>query len=76
MDFTTTMPPNLVVMAQQIQALIANVQELKKHNEDLKQRVHSKGTIRHNYSLIAMTMTMKPIVQEIVEEKLLSTSHS
>ena len=76
MDSTTTMPPNLVVMAQQIQALTTNVQELKKHNEDLKQRVHSKGTIRHNYCLIAMTMTMKPIVQEIVEEKLLSTSHS
>ena len=44
MDSTTTAPPNPVVMAQQIQALTANVQELKKQNEDLKQRVHSKGT--------------------------------
>ena len=44
MDSTTTMPPNLVVMAQQIQVLTANVQELKTQNEDLKQRVRSKGT--------------------------------
>ena len=43
MDSTTTASPNLVVMAQQIQALTANVQELKKQNEDLKRRVHSKG---------------------------------
>ena len=32
-----------MVMAQQIQALIANVQELKKQNEDMKQRVCSEG---------------------------------
>ena len=30
MDSTTTAPLNSVVMAQQIQALIANMQELKK----------------------------------------------
>ena len=44
MDSTTIAPPDLVVMAQQIQALTANVHELKKQNEDLKQRVHSEGT--------------------------------
>ena len=44
MDFTTTTPQNPVVMAQQIQALTANVQELKKQNEDLKRRMGSKGT--------------------------------
>ena len=44
MDSTTTVSPNPVVMAQQIQALTANVQELKKQNEDLKWRVRSKGT--------------------------------
>ena len=44
MDSTTTTSLKPVVMAQQIQTLIANVQELKKQNEDLKQRVCSKGT--------------------------------
>ena len=44
MDSTTTTPPDLVVIAQQIQALTANVQELKKQNEDLKRRVRPKGT--------------------------------
>ena len=43
MDSTTTASPDPVV-AQQIQALTTNVQELKKQNEDLKRRVHSKGT--------------------------------
>lgn len=37
MDSTTIAPPDPVVMAQQIQALTANVQELIKQNEDLKQ---------------------------------------
>ena len=52
MDSTTTAPSNPVVMAQQIQALIANVQELMKQNEDLKWKVHLEGTStsqsRHN----------------------------
>ena len=43
MDSTTTAPPKLVVMAQQIQALTTNVQELKKQNEDLKQSVRLEG---------------------------------
>ena len=37
MELTTTASLDLVVMAQQIQALTANVQELIKQNEDLKQ---------------------------------------
>ena len=44
MDSTTIAPPYPVVMAQQIQALIANVQEFKKQNEDLKRRVCLDGT--------------------------------
>ena len=44
MDSTTTAPPDLVVIAQQIQALTANVQELMKQNEDLKRKAHPKGT--------------------------------
>ena len=44
MDSTTTAPPDLVVMAQQIQALTANVQELMKQNKDLKRKVHPEGT--------------------------------
>ena len=38
MDLASTTSPNLVVMAQQIQALTANVQELMKHNKELKQK--------------------------------------
>ena len=44
MDSTTIVPPDLVVMAQQIQALMTNVQELMKQNEDLKWWVHPEGT--------------------------------
>ena len=44
MDSTTNAPPDLAVMAEQIQALIANVQELMKQNEDLKRIVCPKGT--------------------------------
>ena len=44
MDSTTTALLDLVVMAQQIQALTANVQELMKQNEDLKQQMRPKGT--------------------------------
>ncbi|XP_075663048.1 uncharacterized protein LOC142632553 [Castanea sativa] len=44
MDSTTTTALDLVVMAQQIQALIANEQELMKQNEDLKRKAHLEGT--------------------------------
>ncbi|KAF3952963.1 hypothetical protein CMV_021545 [Castanea mollissima] len=44
MDSTITAPLDPVVMAQQIQALIANVQELMKQNEDLKRKVRLEGT--------------------------------
>ena len=44
MDSTTTALLDPVVMAQQIQALTANVQELMKQNEDLKQQMRPEGT--------------------------------
>lgn len=44
MDSTTIAPPDPVVMAQQIQALTANVQELIKQNEDLKQHAWPEGS--------------------------------
>ena len=44
MDSTTTTLPDLVVMAQQIQVLTANVQELMKQNEDLRQRTHPEDS--------------------------------
>ena len=44
MDSTVTAPPDPVVMAQQIQALTANVQELMKQNEDLKRRACPEGS--------------------------------
>ena len=44
MNLTKIVSSDLMVMAQQIQALIANVQELKKQNEDLKQKVRPEGT--------------------------------
>ena len=62
MDSTTTMSLDLMLMAQQIQALTANAQELKKQNEDLKWRVRPEGKIHHSHGVIAMTMTTKAIV--------------
>ena len=44
MDSTTTALLDPMVMAQQIQSLTANVQELMKQNEDLKRKVRPKGT--------------------------------
>ena len=44
MDSTTTALSDSVVMAQQIQALTANVQELMKQNEDLKRQVRPEDT--------------------------------
>ena len=48
MDSTTTTPSDSVVMAQQIQALKSNVQELMKQNENLKQQTRPEG----NYSFL------------------------
>ena len=44
MDSDAIPPLDLVVMAQQIQALTANVRELMKPNEDLKCKVSLEGT--------------------------------
>ena len=44
MGSTPAPPPNIVVMAQQIQALTAYVQELMKQNEELKRRAHPEGS--------------------------------
>jgi len=44
MDSTSTPPPDPVVITQQIQALIANVQELMKQNEELKRQAHPEGS--------------------------------
>ena len=43
MDSDAIPPPDLVVMAQQIQALTANVRELMKLNEDLKHKASPEG---------------------------------
>ena len=54
MDSTLAPPLDPVVMAQQIQALIANVQELMNQNEELKCQARPKGSNashhRHSYS--------------------------
>ena len=44
MDFTSAPPPDPMVMAQQIQALTANVQNLMKQNEKLKCRACLEGS--------------------------------
>ena len=44
MDWITIAPPDPVIMTQQIQTLIANVQELMKQNENLKRRVCLEGS--------------------------------
>ena len=76
MNLTKIESSDPVVMAQQIQALIANVQELKKQNEDLKQKVRPEGTNKSQSRCNHNAMTMNPIVLEIAKEKLLSTLHS
>ena len=43
MDSDTIPPPDPIVMAQQIQALTANVRELMKPNEDLKWKASLEG---------------------------------
>ena len=48
MDSTTMAPLDPVVMAQQIQELTSNVQELMKQNEDLRQRPHPEGNSTSN----------------------------
>nr|POE73341.1 hypothetical protein CFP56_40666 [Quercus suber] len=47
-----TVPPDPVVIAQQIQALTVNVQELMRQNEELKKRAHPEGsnTLHHRRS--------------------------
>nr|POF00730.1 hypothetical protein CFP56_74178 [Quercus suber] len=51
-DYRAVTPPDPVVIAQQIQALTANVQELMKHNDELKRRARPKGsnTLLHRWS--------------------------
>ena len=44
MDSDAIPPLDLVVMAQQIQALTTNVRELMKLNEDLKHKASPEGT--------------------------------
>ena len=44
MDNAAAMPPDPMVMAQQIQALTVNVQELMRQNEELKQRARPEGS--------------------------------
>ena len=44
MENIATMPPNPMVMAQQIQGLTANVQELMRQNKELKQRARPEDS--------------------------------
>ena len=44
MENIATMPPNPMVMAQQIQGLTANVQELMRQNEEVKQRARPEDS--------------------------------
>ena len=44
MDNVVATPSDLVVMAQQIQALTVNVPELMRQNEELKQRACPEGS--------------------------------
>ena len=44
MDNAAAVPPDPVMMAQQIPALTANVQELMRQNEELKRRAHPEGS--------------------------------
>ena len=52
MDATPAPPPNPVVMAQQIQSLTENVQELMRQNEELKRWARPEGNnaLHHRHS--------------------------
>ena len=52
MDATPAPPPDPVVMAQQIQALTENVQELMRQNEELKRWARPEGNnaLHHRHS--------------------------
>ena len=69
-------PLDLVVIAQQIQELTANVQELMKQNEELKQKARLRLRLCRNLNVIAMTMMTKPRVQRIAEKRLQNILHS
>ena len=76
MDSAMTAPPNPVVMAQQIQALTSNVQELIKQNEELKQKARLEGRVYRSLDATIMTMMTRPRVQAIIEGKLQNTPRS
>ena len=66
MDYAPTPPSNPVVMAQQIQALIVNVQELMKQNEELKRRARLEGS---NHVVI-VDMTRRLVALKTIREKM------
>ncbi|XP_075636736.1 uncharacterized protein LOC142608972 [Castanea sativa] len=61
MDSTMTAPPDPVGMAQQIQALIANVQELMKQNEDLRRHAHPKDLIMVSFSSLIVILNQNKL---------------
>ena len=66
MDYAPTPPSDPVVMAQQIQALIVNVQELMKQNEELKRRACLEGS---NHIVVA-DVTRRLVSLKIIREKM------
>ena len=68
MDTSTSSPlTNPTVMAQQIQAFTANVQELMKQNEELKRRAPLGLRLCCSLDAITMIMMTRPIVQRKAE---------
>lgn len=45
MELDTLNQPNMMQMALQIQTLVANVDELSRHNQELRQRVLQEGNL-------------------------------
>ena len=66
MDYAPTPPPDPVVMDQQIQALIVNVQELMKQNEELKHRARLEGS---NH-VVVVDMTRRLGALKTIREKM------
>nr|POE86720.1 hypothetical protein CFP56_62662 [Quercus suber] len=69
MDGEAVTPFDPVVMAQQIQALTANVQELIKHNDELKRRARPEGVTLHFIGEVEASMTKKPAALRIARER-------
>ena len=74
MESIGTPPSDLVVMAQLIQALTANVQELMKQNEKLKRQTRLEGSNTHITNVVVADVTKKLAALKTAREMMLQST--